>query len=196
MRSTTEDLLLDARLDASRALKLVFVPMGVLLVLIAAGVGIFLLIVSRTTEVPEPGTTDVPLTAYASANAEAFACVEAGPEGCTNYSQSKNYLAAIISDEGLTYTPLTDSDPGETTSEGTKTVSITDDTADEQWQRVSAAVTKQGQATPSSWSFVDAGEAATQLPFTIEADTGEIAGAMGFSTTDEQVHLTSVTFDE
>lgn len=195
MASDTRELLSEAVSDGISWLK----AFGLLLAILVGGltviVGIIIFIGSRTIDVPEMMSTDIPIEAYSTSNMETFVCVAADDE-CSNYGPSKKYLSEVIGPGGLTYTPLNDTDPGEDTGQGTKTIDLTEATPDEEWQQVARAVTKDGVVTMDNWGLTEAGAEGQRLPFVVQADSTVLHGTMVFGTDDDRVTLTSLTYDD
>lgn len=190
------DFFEEAIYDGLRWFKAFGLILAGVFLLMAAGIGVFLFIGSRVTDVPEPMTTDVPLENYSTSNIETFVCVNAGEDGCSNYADAQQYLILATENHDLTYTPLHDTDPGTDTGEGTKAVQLTESTSDEDWAAVAAAVTRDGQVTLDNWGLTGPSNGGDSLSFAAGSGDDTVTGQMQFDTTSGRVYLTAITYGE
>lgn len=185
----------DLRASVPRAVKVVAVSFLAFFVIggvIVAGAGIALHKAALTQ-----GDLDskIPLTQYAPGIVQVFGCVRVGPE-CTNYKQSMDYLTRIAP-EGFNYTPLHASDPGSPTGDGTKHVTLNQNTSRRDIRAVAAAVTLNGRVSTATVTPDTVHDKPDQkVAYAVPASKGAPArsGIMSFGSHDGEVTLLSVVY--
>lgn len=92
----------------------------------------------------------IPFETYAVAMIEVVDCIDRGPQYCSDYDKSREYLARTTGSKGIVYTPLSPSDPGVNESGGLKRLVLSENTSASEWQRFARAITRGGKVTPAA----------------------------------------------
>lgn len=197
----------DAMFEVRRRWKTrVFVPLGIIALAMIVGiiitVGMWL--ASNRAQPPSVNSEDIPLGSYAAGNIEVFDCIYRGPDECSEYARSKEWVPEAVAGD-LTYTPLEgDEDaPGEEVGGGNRRVTDFQSLTDEQWHALAAGATNGGAANPgtvtensvktSSFTLEELSASAT---FSLTHENTLTTGTMAFTLSDSGVVLKSITYSE
>lgn len=172
-----------------------FIPL--ILMTVAVSVYFFVTLLSAGEEGAEVAE-EVPIESLAAAHIQSFNCIHSGPEECEVYDQATDYLVRTSPEEGITYTPLNEDDPGEPQEDGTHQVVLEEDTSDEEWGAVAAAATLNGAANPSSVNenSVTRSDELTGHFFITDADDVSWRGEVAMELSEHGAVLSSVTYEE
>lgn len=203
--SILEDAMFEVRRHWKRR---VFIPLAIIVIGLLIGglvLGVTWLAANRA-QPPDVNSEDIPLGSYAAGNIEVLNCIYQGPDECSNYQKSKDWISGS-GNGSLTYTPVKgDQDaPGEKTGDGSREVSGLQALSSGEWHSVAAGMTKKGRASPGTvtentvtTTDFDAENLSATASFTLPAESGEeaVKGEMTFTLKDSGVTLQSISYSE
>ena len=200
------DIIEDAIFEVRRRWKTrVLIPVAIIAVFMLVGVIITTVgwFSSNQARPPAVNSEDIPLGSYAAGNIEVFDCIYRGPEECSEYKKSREWVSGAVTDS-FVYSPIEEDEsaPGEQAGGGTRRVSDFQSLSDEEWHALAAGVTREGQANPGTvtentveTSGLNHEQVTASATFTL-TEGEPTTGTMVFTLTNSGVVLKSVTYTE
>lgn len=121
----------------------IFVPMAIVALWVSYQ---FVQTLRNTEQVSQDVIASIPVESIVAGNIQALECIYLGADACAGYTDATNYLVRVSEATGVTYTPLSDSDPGQAQPDGNHSLTLSVDLTEEQWHDFAAAATLNGSA--------------------------------------------------
>lgn len=165
------------------------------IVLILSGYFIYMLLDNRG--MGEDIAEQIPLESLVAAHVQSFNCIHDGPDECEVYNEATDYLVRTSPEEGMTYTPLNEDDPGEVQEDGTHLVVLSGDLSEDEWEALAESATLNGEANTSTVTentVEPVSETAGQFLFS-DSDDQQWLGQVELELNDSGVALSSITYE-
>lgn len=184
-------------------LPLILIAVGLLVVGVIVGIG---WLASDRARPPQVNSEDIPMGSYAAGNIEVFNCIYTGPDECTEYDRSREWIAEASAGT-LTYAPIEgDSNaPGQDAGGGLLSVTDFQSLTDEEWHSLAAGATLEGEANPGTVTEnsvktegFDPERLSADASFTLPegSDSAGRTGTITFSLKDSGVVMEKIIYSE
>jgi hypothetical protein len=194
--ATRSDILGEARWELKRVqgpiLKGLAALFTVAMLLGMAAVGVMWWVSGKAQPPTSAIDSRIPLNSYTAAVVQVMDCIDKGPQVCPEFQRSKDYLILSSGGEGIIYTPLTATDPGEALPDGTRKIVFTKTTPEADWKAFARAGTYDGVATPLSVTEKTVVPKEATGTFTLNG--GKVTGVMTFSLNQNTMSLRKIVY--